>query len=160
MPVIVDGQNLLHAARRTEGRQQLSRAGLCNLLAEWAEKHAEQLGIVFDGSPPRRRSLRQPSGRVHVAFSGPGRTADEVLIQHIDESSAPRRLLVVSSDRQIQKAAKRRRCRRAGSDAFCRMVLRQLAEPIKRPSEPAEKHEGLSPDQARDWLKEFGIDST
>ena len=118
--------------------------------------------VVFDGPRPER-ALPEPAGGKNwpeVVFSAP-RSADEIIMERIAGDSAPRRLIVVSSDREIRRAARRRRCKIRISQDFAADVLRasaRSARPAATPAEPPEKHEGLSPEQSKAWLEEFGLD--
>jgi hypothetical protein len=96
-----------------------------------------------------------PAG-VEIYYSGT-RTADEVLAELVDADSAPRQLMVVSSDRQVQKYARRRRCKVIDALDFARL-LKAPAAP-RRLSEPRDKMQGLRKGQVDKWLKEFGLGS-
>ena len=74
--------------------------------------------------------------------------------------SAPRRLLVVSSDRAVVRAAKRRRARPIRSDAFWAGLKRDLARQPHQPLEPPEKGDGLDSQATEYWLREFGMDES
>ncbi|HMQ14637.1 MAG TPA: NYN domain-containing protein, partial [Phycisphaerae bacterium] len=112
--------------------------------------------IVFDGRPPREPAPFAPS--LSVIYSGAGVSADSVLIGLVQRDSAPRRLIVVSTDREIAAAARRRRARAVRSDAFWRHVLHDLTRPVRRSVEPREKRTGLPPDQVDAWLRELGFE--
>jgi predicted RNA-binding protein with PIN domain len=159
VPVIIDGNNLLFAARATEGEQlQIGRRLLCNALNEWARRRGERVHIVFDGPSPAAGIARQIGGpRVQVSYGG-GKSADDVLIEFLEADSAARRLLVVSSDREIRRAAKRRRARAIGSDEFWALVKQDLSRRPVRRREPEEKERGLDSKRGTDWLREFGLD--
>ncbi len=116
MPVIIDGYNLLHAARRYDEDGDLGRGQLCQLLGRWGRVARQEVLVVFDGAAPPEPLGRQLHGvGIEVIYSGPGRSADDLVVERIDASSAPRRLMVVSSDRQVRRAARRRRCGQVGS---------------------------------------------
>lgn len=134
--------------------------GLCKLLDALAARggkpvSGERVCVVFDG--PARRGLT--AERVELAFSAPV-TADEVILRRISDNSAPRRLTVVSTDREIRRAARRRRCKISTSEDFARAMLRALDRPEKGPSpEPLAKRTGrLSQEETRAWMREFGIE--
>jgi hypothetical protein len=127
-------------------------------LGEWAKKQKERVRIVFDGAPPRDAVREQMAhSGVEVSFSGAGVSADEVLVEIIRTDSAPRRLTVVSSDRQVQRPARRRRCRIEESDAFARSVAVELRRPA--PAEPNEKPVEPTADELKLWLEAFGVDN-
>ena len=97
--------------------------------------------------------------QVKVIFSGHKRTADDVIIKMINKSSGPRDLTVVSSDRAIRSAAKRRGCKVITSGTFVRSASDELVRDKKKKRlEPAEKQKGLSREETDQWLSEFGLD--
>jgi hypothetical protein len=156
MPWLVDGNNLLHAL--TDLEPEAGRMRLCRLLALLPEP--SRLCVVFDGPAPPGRLAEQFSGTgIEVIFSGP-KEADEIIMDRITANTAPRRLNVVSTDREIRKAARRRRCRDIRSDEFARRLVhreRRLASGPEHAAEPRQKREGLSPEETKRWLREFGL---
>jgi predicted RNA-binding protein with PIN domain len=114
--------------------------------------------VVFDGPappPPLAQQIAHPA--IRVSYSGAGVSADAVLNNIIESDSAPRRLVVVSSDREVASAARRRRARDVRSDEFWRAVRRDLARPEPSEIEPDEKRAGLDPGATDVWLSEFGF---
>lgn len=159
MPVIIDGYNLLHAARRCDEDGDLGRGQLCQLLGRWGRVARQEVLVVFDGAAPPEPLGRQLHGvGIEVIYSGPGRSADDLVVERIDASSAPRRLMVVSSDRQVRRAARRRRCGQVGSADFFEQVLRVLARGRRSEPEPPEKRAGPAPEEVDEWLRRFGYD--
>ncbi|HDZ20753.1 hypothetical protein LCGC14_0431540 [marine sediment metagenome] len=155
MPNLIDGNNVLHAL--AEVGPELGRSGLCALLARVADPK-DPTCIVFDG--PRRGEL--PEGLAEVGIEAvfcPGRKADGVIIERLQADSAPRRLVVVSTDREIRREAQRRRCQSVTSEQFSRTLMRDLRKAAARKDrrEPPEKHQGLADDQTDQWLTYFGL---
>ena len=114
--------------------------------------------LVCDGTGSGGRSDRTTAegGSVRVVYAGGGKDADTLIERLIDQNSAPRRLLVVSDDRRIRTAARRRRAGWLSSGDF----LAHLAHDASRPGTdraPA-KPESLKPDEVDAWLKEFGYE--
>ncbi len=158
MPVLIDGNNLLHAARGAAPEGPLpGRTMLCTRVGEWARRRAQSVHLVFDGpapTPDRAWQIANPD--VCVSYSG-GNSADAELIRILETDSAARRLLVVSSDHEIVRAAKRRRAKAIRADEFWALLTQDLERPPPVRVEPKEKHTGLGPDAAADWLLEFGF---
>ncbi len=103
------------------------------------------------------RGLKRRVDGVDIVYAGGGRDADSLIERVIAEDSAPRRLLVVSSDRRVQKAAARRRCGVMSSEAFLRRLAADLAAPapvvgrnILREQIP------LDTVSVSAWIREFG----
>ncbi len=166
MPVVIDGNNLLFAAQDTgDPDHVMGRSGLCDALGEWARRGKKRVHVVFDGPAPSDALAEQIGhANIRVSFSGAGVTADEVIIGILESDSAARRLLVVSTDRAIRRAAVRRRAQDMRSDEFWGLVRRDLQRKPRLPVEPRErvepheKHAGLEPDQTEEWLKRFDFD--
>lgn len=131
MPLLIDAFNVLH----TTGVLPPEQAGidvddLIGLLAV-SRYQRQAITLVCDGSG---RDVEDPGccGGVEVRYSGSGRPADDLIIDRINRDSAPRQLLVVSSDQEIVRAARRRKCRTLRSDT----LLHQLAADLDRAAHP------------------------
>ena len=160
MPYLIDGNNVLYALG-DEG-VPVGRVGLWHMLARARSRGSRALRprmtLYFDGPDPERPALAAATDEgLRVRFAG-RRPADELIIEAIESSSSPRRLTVVSSDRVIRRAGRRRRCRIMLSDAFAALLLDELNRPAPPPAEPREKYNGLTPEQTRAWLAELGIE--
>jgi hypothetical protein len=152
MPVLIDGNNLIFALPDSVGR-----SGLCDKLSTLLEKEP-QICVVFDGPPPPGGLAGQIEATgIEVRYSA-GRTADEVIMELISAHTAPRRLTVVSSDREIRKAARRRRCMVLTSPQFAKQLQEESPRPSPPFQEPKEKQRGLTEQQSSEWLKEFGLE--
>ena len=155
MPYLIDGNNLIYAL--ADAGRQVGRGGLCKLLALLPAR--ESVTVVFDGPPPPEPMARQiEQTGITVQYSS-GRPADEAIIEHIGANSAPRRLAVVSTDREIRRSARRRRCKSVTSEDFAILLERLTQPPAHRsPSEPPEKTNGLGGKRVDEWMKEFGFE--
>ena len=153
MPTLVDGNNLMHALAAAGA--ECSQSALCRMLGRLVDV-GEPVCVVFDGPAPRPQLAEQlQDPRVESAYGG-SRAADDVILERIAADTAPRRLTVVSTDREIRTAARKRRCNVVTSEQFVPILLRAAERPEPAPSEPPEKREGLTPEQTRAWLREFG----
>ena len=161
MPVLIDGDNLLHAARDAKPPGPLmGRSMLCDVIGQWANRRSERVRVIFDGPEPNRSLAQQIAHPdIGVSYSG-GISADAVLIEILETDSAARRMLVVSSDHEIARAAKRRRARPVRSEEIWALIQADLARPRPAPGEPREKRHGESPDATDKWLREFGLEDS
>ena len=96
--------------------------------------------------------------RVEAVYSAP-RSADDLILERIAADSAPRRLTVVSSDRELRRAGRRRRCKLARSEEFADTLISASDRPPPRaPAEPPEKRHGcLTPAETQAWMRELGL---
>ena len=157
MPFLIDGNNLMHAM--AAAGKDVGREGLCRLLAPLVTA-GQPVHTVFDGpAPPAGVANQIATTGVEVEFSL-GRPADKLILKAIAADSAPKRLTVVSTDREIRAAARKRRCKGITSEAFAADLMQLNVAPPRDsgPAEPHEKRHGLTPDQTRHWLREFGFE--
>lgn len=161
MPTLIDGDNLLHAAQDMGDPDRLvGRSMLCRSLGEWAQRTGEQVHVVFDGAAPHSALAAQIGHpAIQVSYSGAGISADSVIAGLLVSDSAARRLLVVSTDREVRQSARRRRARSMRSDDFWRRVQRDLQRPVATPAEPDQKRCGTPPEEIEDWLRRFDADA-
>ena len=159
MRYLIDGYNLLHAMGVLTGRvgpHGLEKARLA-LLGRLLALHADDPGcvtVVFDAAkaPPPGAEREQEYKGVHVLFAL-AEEADDVIEAIIRRESSPRQLTVVSDDRRLKEAARRRQCPALG----CLDYLERVSRPP--PAAPAgdgpAKPQGVSAEETQRWLKEF-----
>ncbi len=96
---------------------------------------------------------------VEIAYPGPNRDADSAIERLIERDSAPKKLLVISSDRRILTAARKRRCAAMPSEPF----LAQLAHDHKHPRGPGYTYPEfaldvpLDPTEIKRWRDKMGL---
>src|SRR4029078_8020095 len=159
MPVLIDGYNLLHASgilggRRTNGHGALerSREALLNVLVE--SLPAEELTrttVVFDAHDPPWGLSRHLNHRgLTVHFASRHEDADSMIEELIKAHSAPRNLVVVSSDHRLHRAARKRRDTPIDSDRWFRELLRMRFDKPEI-SEGAKPEGPFSADEVEFW---------
>lgn len=125
MPLLIDGYNLLHVSGvfgRGTALTELHRsreALLAILVASLTKAECATTTIVFDaaGAPPGLPQSFKYEG-LQVEFARDPGNADELLERLIVAHDSPRKLVVVSSDHRVQRAAKRRRAKAVDSDRW------------------------------------------
>jgi len=157
VPFLIDGNNLLYAVRNAG--LDVGPAGLCAMLGRFADSR-QRVRVVFDGPPPPAPQAEQIAETGVEALYAAPRSADELIAEAVATDTAPRRLTVVSTDRAVRRAARRRRCRLERSDEFADRLMRFINRPPRPGSvEPPEKRRGLTPEQTEAWLKELDLDT-
>ncbi|MEM9883309.1 MAG: NYN domain-containing protein [Planctomycetota bacterium] len=160
--MVIDCYNVLHADL-PPGLAGLDEAGLCRAVGRtaWA---ASGVTVVADGRPKPGGAASSPAAGVDLIYSGGsgGRSADDVIVELIAWHSAPRRLTVVSSDRAIRAAARRRRARDWPSDVFVTRLVEQLrrtshgvTHDLGESTRP--QVEPLPPELVTRWKRQFGF---
>jgi len=158
MPIIIDGYNLLRSVQNCyEQYASLDEAALCSFLSEYLKRTRTYAQIIFDGTGPLDKSELGGIENLEVYFSGPDTEADEIIEEKIQEYSAPKRLVIVSTDRRIRDAASRRKATAVTSDIFWVSLIEQLDKKMPIP-EPKEKRHGITEAETDQWLDEFGLE--
>lgn len=161
--LLIDGYNLLYAAgmgRATYGPGDLQRCRgrlLRYLFAKLSPAETSRATVIFDARhPPPDLPSQQTISGLKVMFANPGGDADVAITNFLDHHSAPRQLTLVSSDHQLQRAARRCGSKFVDSDVF----FEQLEHRHRRTPKAAQfdpKEDGkLSPAQVAYWMKIFG----
>jgi uncharacterized protein len=167
MPILIDGYNLLNVTGIVgrgigPGSLQRSRLALLSFLAASIDPtELPHTTVVFDAHdpPPGLPRLLQHRG-LTVCFAAKQETADERIAALIRDYSAPRRLVVVSSDHEVQRAARRRRAKAIDSDTWYAELIRTRREREEASAEePAQPAVPLLEEDVNYWLRQFGGES-
>jgi predicted RNA-binding protein with PIN domain len=158
MPFLIDGYNLLRAMQKLDEQYDaIDEAGLCRILSEYLKRKRSHGQVVFDGLGPPDKSDLSGFGNVEVYFSGQELEADDVIEDKILSNTAPKKLIVISTDRRIRAAAGQRKAVSVRSELFFDEVVRLLDRKTITP-EPQEKRGGLTEAEAQQWIDFFDID--
>ncbi|MEN8128156.1 MAG: NYN domain-containing protein [Planctomycetota bacterium] len=159
MPYLIDGYNLLHAVQKTEEFAALTDVQLCRAVSDYLRCVRDHGHVVFDGTGPPDKSPFGGIPSLEVYFSGPSCEADDVIEDKIADNTAPKSLVVVSSDRRLRTAAAKRKAIDVPAELFWQTLLARLEKQANRPApEPAEKRHGLTERETDVWLDVFDLD--
>jgi uncharacterized protein len=169
MPLLIDGYNLVHVAGILgrgvgPGSLQRSRLALLNFLAESLDPgELPHTTVVFDSHDAPWGLPRQVEHRgITVRFATQYEEADDLIEELIRADSAPRRLVVVSSDHRLQRAARRRRAKAVDSDVWYAELVRARRQRQEASSDAPVRPAPAVPLLEEDvnyWLRQFGGES-
>jgi len=161
MTLIIDGYTLLHASgvfgaeRGPRGFEQ-SRVALLDLLCDLLDDHATDTIVVFDAArAPDGLPGRLVHRGIRVWFAREYPDADTLIEELVEDDTAPAHLVVVSSDRRLQVAARRRRakavsCEEWLADARANRRRREHRAADEKPAAP-------TPADVEYWKKYFDM---
>ncbi|MAY74333.1 MAG: hypothetical protein CMJ31_06330 [Phycisphaerae bacterium] len=156
--LVIDTYNVLHVTGvLPPDLAGIDVPGLVRLLAE-SRFATRTTTLVCDGAGSRGSGVRM--GGVSVLFSGSDREADDVIETLIEKYAHGGGLSVVSSDKRIRRAARRRRAESIASEAFLEMLAqdhgrgRTPGPPVFTTEIPLDRY------SVDHWLREFGIETT
>lgn len=149
MPYLIDGHNLIPrlGLRLDSPDDEMELVGI---LREFARLNRREVEVYFDGAPPGHAGTRK-LGTVKAHFVRLGLTADSAIrarLQRMGRSA--KAWIVVSSDREVQGAARTSRAESMSSDEFADL-LRQMREASPKPDE----EKILSKNEVEEWMKLF-----
>ncbi len=165
--LIIDGYNLMHAwglARNRYGPgdlQRLRERFLNELAGGLTAEERSRTTIVFDAGDeaPKDQATSQCYETMRIVFALKEEDADARIEQLVSEHSAPRQIRVVSSDRRLQTAARKRRGQFVTSEQFFserkRAGNRPDTPPLSRDLETKSTGE-LTEAELAEWLEIFG----
>jgi predicted RNA-binding protein with PIN domain len=154
---IVDGYNLMHflGLVRPQGPKSLEKSRIA--LQEWLRKsHGARIAnvtLVYDGrfSERPKQEIQDDHG-LRVQFST-GESADDLIEELLRHHTQPQRLTIVSNDRRIQEAARRRGAIPSSCNDYLDAIMEQGHAPPPIPKVPEKP--AASADEVAHWLKEF-----
>jgi predicted RNA-binding protein with PIN domain len=139
VPYLIDGDNLLGTWPGRK-RSDPERRRLAMELARFGSAQRRKVVVVFDGAPAPGQAYG--SG---VHFSGPGRTADDLILELLRGQRDRRGWIVITSDRSLGDQCRYLEARVERSDRFrARLGRESDGEKPERESE------------IEYWLEQFG----
>lgn len=166
MSLLIDGYNLLYVTGIVghgvgPGTFHRSRLALLNFLAESLDpEELARTTVVFDAHATSGLPQALEHRGIRVRFATKYEAADDLIEELIRADSAPRRLVVVSGDHRIQRAARRRRAKAVDSDAWYAELVRTRRERREEsPATPGRPPVPLLEEDVNYWLRQFGGES-
>lgn len=162
--ILIDGYNLLHASAGTDHDWmplplEDARSAMVDFLATRRWGRRERITVVFDGSGTSALDMRAENQRgIEVLFSEAGVTADEVIQQIVRDAPNPRKILVVSADREIRDFVIRHGAKVIAPSSFLSTSEEHHQQRRRHTGEPPEKYRGAGPGEVEHWRRIFGFD--
>ncbi len=152
MPYLVDGHNLIPklGLRLDSPDDEME---LVAILQEFSRLNRREVEVYFDGAPAGHAGTRK-LGAVTAHFVRLGQSADSAMRARLKNMGrAAKNWIVVSSDHEVQSAARAARADSLTADEFARSLK---AARVSAPK--ANEDKILSKHEVDGWLKLFGND--
>lgn len=150
MPYLIDGHNLipkvgLHLNSPDDEME------LVAILKEFARLKRQQVEVYFDGAPIGQAGTRK-LGTIRAHFVPLGQTADSAIRSRLNRMEKDaKNWIIVSSDHEVQNAARVVRAQVVTSDEFVKMLRAATNSAPKANTE----NKKLSAQEVDEWLKLF-----
>ncbi len=149
MPYLIDGHNLIpKLGLRLDSPDDETQ--LVAIIQEFARLSRHDVQLYFDGAPAGHAKTTTLA-KVTVHFVRLGSSADDAIKAHLERlGPAARNWTVVSSDREVQAAARSTHAGVIASEEFAGQVGR-----LRRSAEGSQGEREMSPDELQEWLRLF-----
>jgi predicted RNA-binding protein with PIN domain len=155
MSVLIDGHNLVAQLDDLSLSDPDDEARLVQRLKVYRSAINRPITVVFDHgeryTPPQDLS----GGGVKVLFAALDSSADELIVQRITRSREPHALLVVSTDGEVQAAARSRGAQVMTAQEFARQMKETHAPRHKRRRRKPVFEPAVSAAEVEYWVRQF-----
>ncbi|HIJ71630.1 MAG TPA: hypothetical protein HPP87_09750 [Planctomycetes bacterium] len=159
MPYLIDGYNLQKQIQKADPESDMpSDVLLCRILSRYLKRIRQFGEVIFDGIGPPDKTEFENLDNIEVIFVGRNTDADTVIERKVKANTAPKNLVVVSSDRRLRVSAAKRKAVGIKSEDFWPVLIRQLERRGKPRVEPRSKHNGLTQSETDYWCDFFGLE--
>jgi predicted RNA-binding protein with PIN domain len=150
MPYLIDGHNLIpKVGLRLDSPDD--EMELVAILQEFARLKRQQVEVYFDGAPVGQAGTRK-LGTVKAHFVRLGQTADNAIrARLIKMEKTAKNWTVVSSDREVQSAARLAHAQFITSEEFVKMIKRAINSAPKANTD----NKKISSQEVDEWLRLF-----
>lgn len=150
MPYLIDGHNLIPrlGLNLSDPDDELE---LARILQEFARMKRQQIEVYFDGAPPASARTAKV-GSVTLHFISATHSADSAIrarLNHMNKSA--KNWTVVSSDREVQNAAKVNGAKFISSEEFVSLLRSVLTQSVKTSADDKK----LSKTEVDEWMRLF-----
>ena len=151
MQWLIDGHNLIGQMPNLRLDDAHDEEELLEYLRRYRARTGHTVTVVFDAGQDYQPAKTHQQGGITVQFVRQGQTADQVLIRRIHQVKNPQAVMVVTSDREVEQAARQARIRVVSAQEFAR----RLHQPTSLAEEKGQTDIELSPDEVDEWLTIF-----
>jgi len=161
MPYLIDGHNLIPKIPGLNLQAIDDEVQLIKLLKVFCRQRRKRVDVYFDNAPAGQSRTRK-FGSVTAHFVRRGRTADAAIYACLRSlGRSARNWTVISSDREVQTAARAVHAQVISSGVFAQELAQYAGGEISTPSGPETDADlALSQEEVNDWLRLFGADGT
>lgn len=154
MPYIIDGHNLIPRIPGLSLQDIDDEMQLIEMLQDYCRLSRKKVEVYFDNAPPGQLKA-QKFGHVTAFFVRAGTTADQAIQQKLRRlGNESRNWSVVSSDREVQSAARAARATVIPTQTFADQLLRTVEQ--THTSTDISEEPTMSSEEMEDWLNLFG----
>jgi len=119
-------------------------------IRRYRARTGRRITLFFDGGAAYKPGSTHKRGGITTRYAPHGITADTLIINQLRRERNPKEVLVISSDREIQRAARQVQAQVMSSSEFASLLIDLQTMP------PTTDDVALSDDEIDAWLSIFG----
>jgi len=154
MAILIDGHNLIAQIADLDLSDPDDEAKLVQRLRVYRNVANQPITVFFDHGPTYTPPHNLSGGGVEAVFSSVDSPADGLIIARIRNETNPRQIVVVSSDREIQRIAQSYGAKVLTAREFAAQMVRNHAPQHKR-RKRVRREPRLSAREVDEWLAIF-----
>jgi len=150
MLVLIDGHNLIAKMPNICLDEADDEEKLILSLRRYRARTGREVTVFFDAGLSFNLANKRTYGGLTVHYAPQGTPADNLIVRQLYRIKNPQQTLVVSSDRAIQRAA-----RRVGAEIISSADFALVLTPAEDDEPDSEDDVALSEDEVEAWLRLF-----
>jgi len=154
MQWLIDGHNLIGQMPGLRLDDPHDEEKLLEYLRRYKARTGHTITVIFDSGGGFSLGGKKKQGGITVQFAPSGKTADQIIANRVRRVKNPQAVMVVSSDRAVQRAAQQAGVRTLSGDEFAHQLL-QGSDMSSEPDAGSKADIKLSPDEVDEWLDLF-----
>lgn len=151
---LIDGHNLIGQLPNIHLSDPNDEEELIACLRRYRARTGHRLTVIFDTGQSYRPGEAKKQGGITVQFAPQGRTADQIIMRRLRKVKNPQEMMVVTSDRAVQQAARHAGVRWVTAREFGQQ-LQQLFRRTEPDQADSQADVRLSADEVEEWLSIF-----
>ena len=153
MQWLIDGHNLIGQMPNLRLDDPHDEEKLLGYLRSYRAKTGHSITVVFDSGGGFGLGGTKKQGGITVQFAPSGKTADQIIANRVRRVKNPQAVMVVTSDRAVQRAAQQAGVRTLNAGEFTQQLQGSDASSGLDAGSKADIK--LSPDEVDEWLDLF-----
>lgn len=153
--IFIDGYNLIKTIPdfpSSDISLSFQRDHLVKILQSSPQIRSSKITVVFDGIQETKTKIK---GNLDIIYSGSNKKADNIIQDKIRKYKNPEKLLIISSDNEIQAIAKSHGVQVMGSKIFWDKIHQYSDKKISISSHQFDTDRELTDKEIQKWLKIF-----
>lgn len=118
MLVLIDGHNLIAKLSDIQLDEADDEERLILKLRQYRARTGRRVVVIFDPGSDYKLASKKTQGGVTIQYAPYGKSADQLIMKRLYKAKNPGQIMVVTSDRAIQRAAQQVRARVVSSTDF------------------------------------------